>query len=338
MHTVAAKSRWLAPIFIVGVLVALGVSDRAVWATFDNGGGVGEISVASNRADLISGGDALVSVDLIARTRERSGSSSTETTSPTRSPSGRTAATRVSSPVSWRARTSCASVPRTESGAGSRSPTTPSAARCSPANDPALAVPDSAPKRHHPRARPWRSMTSPTPPRPWSSTSTAPSPTPGLRTTRTSPPGAGPRSPRRPPTRARPSRSSSSESREPRTAASTRSQFWWIRPSRSRRGRPSSHGTASTSTPSAARAVSTISSRRSATYATQPASGLGFAVGTSSLNTYANSCSDVISAEALMMTKEIVTERWGPIRYTIGDGGSAGTMQQHMISTPTPGC
>jgi hypothetical protein len=65
--------------------------------------------------------------------------------------------------------------------------------------------------------------------------------------------------------------------------------------------------------------------------------GLGFAVGTSSLNTYANSCSDVISAEALMMTKEIITERWGPILYTIGDGGSAGTMQQHMISGAYPG-
>jgi hypothetical protein len=65
--------------------------------------------------------------------------------------------------------------------------------------------------------------------------------------------------------------------------------------------------------------------------------GLGFAVGTSSLNTYANSCSDVISAEALMMTKEIIVERWGPIQYTIGDGGSAGTMQQHMISGAYPG-
>ena len=65
--------------------------------------------------------------------------------------------------------------------------------------------------------------------------------------------------------------------------------------------------------------------------------GLGFAVGTSSLNTFANQCSDVISAEALMMTKEILTERWGPIRYTIGDGGSAGTMQQHMISGAYPG-
>ena len=68
MHTVAAKSRWLAPIFIVWVL-ALGVSDRAVAATFAEGGGVGEISVVSNRADLISGGDALVSVDLLASPR-----------------------------------------------------------------------------------------------------------------------------------------------------------------------------------------------------------------------------------------------------------------------------
>jgi hypothetical protein len=65
--------------------------------------------------------------------------------------------------------------------------------------------------------------------------------------------------------------------------------------------------------------------------------GLGFAVGTSSLNTYGNQCSDLISAEALMMTKEILTERWGPITYTIGDGGSAGTMQQHMISGAYPG-
>ena len=65
--------------------------------------------------------------------------------------------------------------------------------------------------------------------------------------------------------------------------------------------------------------------------------GLGFAVGTSSLNTYLNSCADVTSAEALMMTKEIITERWGPILYTIGDGTSAGTMQQHMISGAYPG-
>ncbi|HSC90777.1 MAG TPA: DUF6351 family protein [Gaiellaceae bacterium] len=63
----------------------------------------------------------------------------------------------------------------------------------------------------------------------------------------------------------------------------------------------------------------------------------GFAVGTSSLNTYLNQCNDIVSAEALMMTKEILTERHGRIRYTIGTGGSAGTMQQHLIAEAYPG-
>jgi hypothetical protein len=65
--------------------------------------------------------------------------------------------------------------------------------------------------------------------------------------------------------------------------------------------------------------------------------GRGFAVATSSLNTYGNQCNDIISAEALMMTKELLTERHGPIRYTIGTGGSAGTMQQHLITEAYPG-
>ena len=87
-------------------------------------------------------------------------------------------------------------------------------------------------------------------------------------------------------------------------------------------------------------AASTTSSRRSATsWAAANATllGRGFAVGTSSLNTYGNQCNDIISAEALMMTKEILTERHGPIRYTIGNGGSAGTMQQHLITEAYPG-
>jgi hypothetical protein len=37
------------------------------------------------------------------------------------------------------------------------------------------------------------------------------------------------------------------------------------------------------------------------------------------------------------MTKEILIERHGPIRYTIGTGGSAGTMQQHLIAEAYPG-
>jgi hypothetical protein len=65
--------------------------------------------------------------------------------------------------------------------------------------------------------------------------------------------------------------------------------------------------------------------------------GLGFAVATSSLNTYQQNCNDVVSAEATMMTKEIVVERYGWIRYTIGSGVSAGTMQQHLLAENYPG-
>jgi hypothetical protein len=65
--------------------------------------------------------------------------------------------------------------------------------------------------------------------------------------------------------------------------------------------------------------------------------GLGFAVATSSLNIYANNCNDVTSAEATMMTKEIVIERYGPVLYTMGNGGSAASMQQHLLAENYPG-
>jgi hypothetical protein len=65
--------------------------------------------------------------------------------------------------------------------------------------------------------------------------------------------------------------------------------------------------------------------------------GLGFAVATSSLNTFQQNCNDVVSAEATMMTKEIVVERYGELRYTIGTGASGGSMQQHLIAENYPG-
>lgn len=63
----------------------------------------------------------------------------------------------------------------------------------------------------------------------------------------------------------------------------------------------------------------------------------GFVVATSSLATFGNQCNDIISAEATMTAKEIVVERYGELRYTIGAGGSAGTMQQHLVSEAYPG-
>lgn len=63
----------------------------------------------------------------------------------------------------------------------------------------------------------------------------------------------------------------------------------------------------------------------------------GFAVAMSSLNVLGQNCNDVVSAEALMMLKEHIVENYGEIRYTIGNGCSGGSMQQHWIASNYPG-
>ena len=42
-------------------------------------------------------------------------------------------------------------------------------------------------------------------------------------------------------------------------------------------------------------------------------------------------------AETLMMVKELITERYGEIRYTIGDGCSGGSIKQLTIASAYPG-
>jgi hypothetical protein len=63
----------------------------------------------------------------------------------------------------------------------------------------------------------------------------------------------------------------------------------------------------------------------------------GYAVAASTLNTFVNRCNDVISAETTMMVKEHFIEQLGPVRYTIGTGASGGSMQQHLIAQNYPG-
>ena len=65
--------------------------------------------------------------------------------------------------------------------------------------------------------------------------------------------------------------------------------------------------------------------------------GKGFAVANSSLNKLGSSCSSVTSAEAMIMLKEHIAEAYGPIRYTIGSGSSGGSMQQQQIASEYPG-
>jgi hypothetical protein len=63
----------------------------------------------------------------------------------------------------------------------------------------------------------------------------------------------------------------------------------------------------------------------------------GYAVASSSLNVLDNNCSPIISAEAAMMVKEHVAETYGPLRHTIGWGGSGGAIQQYEIADAYPG-
>lgn len=63
----------------------------------------------------------------------------------------------------------------------------------------------------------------------------------------------------------------------------------------------------------------------------------GFMVAESGLNVEGEDANSNVSAEALMMLKEHITERYGAIRYTIGEGCSGGSLQQQTIAAMYPG-
>ncbi len=63
----------------------------------------------------------------------------------------------------------------------------------------------------------------------------------------------------------------------------------------------------------------------------------GYAVASSTLNVLDNNCSTIISAEAAMMVKEHFIDTYGPVRFTIGWGGSGGAIQQYVIADSYPG-
>jgi hypothetical protein len=63
----------------------------------------------------------------------------------------------------------------------------------------------------------------------------------------------------------------------------------------------------------------------------------GFLVANNNLNIRGDNANDVVSAEALTMLKEHIAETYGSIRYTIGAGCSGGSIQQHVIAANYPG-
>ena len=65
--------------------------------------------------------------------------------------------------------------------------------------------------------------------------------------------------------------------------------------------------------------------------------GRGFMVATSSLNVLGSNCNTITSAETVMMLKEHIVENYGEIRYTFGEGGSGGSIGQLAVTNAYPG-
>jgi hypothetical protein len=63
----------------------------------------------------------------------------------------------------------------------------------------------------------------------------------------------------------------------------------------------------------------------------------GFMVATSSLNVTGSNCNTVLQAETMMMLKERIVDRYGEIRFTFGTGSSGGAIGQHMVANAYPG-
>ena len=63
----------------------------------------------------------------------------------------------------------------------------------------------------------------------------------------------------------------------------------------------------------------------------------GYAVATATLNVFVNNCNDVLSAETVSMVKEHFAKEYGAPIHTIGWGDSAGAMQQYLIAQNYPG-
>ncbi|MFI6676593.1 DUF6351 family protein [Kribbella sp. NPDC050470] len=65
--------------------------------------------------------------------------------------------------------------------------------------------------------------------------------------------------------------------------------------------------------------------------------GRGYALMSSSLNVFGQNCNDLTAAESAMMTKELFVEHYGRPEYTVGFGCSGGSYQAHQITDNYPG-
>jgi hypothetical protein len=71
--------------------------------------------------------------------------------------------------------------------------------------------------------------------------------------------------------------------------------------------------------------------------ATERALGKGFAVMSTALDNSGHNCNLALQAESVIMAKERVVEQYGELRYTIGEGCSGGSLAEQWIANAYPG-
>ena len=71
--------------------------------------------------------------------------------------------------------------------------------------------------------------------------------------------------------------------------------------------------------------------------ASERALGKGFAVMSTALDNSGHNCNVALQAESLVMAKERVIEQYGELRYTIGEGCSGGSLAEQWIANAYPG-
>jgi hypothetical protein len=71
--------------------------------------------------------------------------------------------------------------------------------------------------------------------------------------------------------------------------------------------------------------------------AAETALARGFVTMSTALDNSGHNCNVAVQAESLIMAKERIAERYGPLRYTIGTGCSGGSLAQQWIANAYPG-
>ncbi len=65
--------------------------------------------------------------------------------------------------------------------------------------------------------------------------------------------------------------------------------------------------------------------------------GKGDLIVHNTLSAYGNHCNPMISMETTMLTKEYITDHYGPVRFMIGTNGSGAALQQYNAANSAPG-